>query len=185
MTKNHGLSKGKKIHNFTVVRLLPPDMKVCINRRHRVRVRCICGNELNIPTYYLFRKQPEPKKHCGCLNKSLRTIYKAEYHIWQMMRRRCHDPKNIAYSDYGGRGIIVCEEWRPLETGFEKFLAFVGPRPSAKYSIERIDNDVGYMPYHPVTGEVQVKWATMKEQRANQRPYRYKSRASKSKDAAE
>ncbi len=38
------------------------------------------------------------------------------YISWLMMRQRCNNPKNPDYSNYGGRGILVCERWgRPQE----------------------------------------------------------------------
>ena len=93
------------------------------------------------------------------------------------MNVRCADPSHMAYKSYGGRGIKVCDAWNKLnpdgtknEKGFENWLNFMGPAPTPQHSIDRVDNDVGYMPYHPVTGKVQVRWATAKEQRANQRP---------------
>jgi hypothetical protein len=75
------------------------------------------------------------------------------------MLQRCNNPRQPAYSDYGGRGIKVCDRW---QESFENFLSDMGPRPSDEHSIERIDNDKGYEPTN-------CRWATAKEQRANQR----------------
>src|SRR5436190_271390 len=35
-----------------------------------------------------------------------------EYAAWQRMRRRCHDPENKDYPEYGAMGITVCPEWQ-------------------------------------------------------------------------
>lgn len=43
---------------------------------------------------------------------------------------------------------------------FPAFLAFVGPRPSPAHSIDRIDNDGGYVPGN-------VRWADKSEQALN------------------
>lgn len=75
------------------------------------------------------------------------------------MNARCHKPHHPSYRWYGARGISVCEEWR---TSFPSFLKHVGPRPSSRHSIERINNHVGYEPGN-------VKWATKEEQMRNQR----------------
>jgi hypothetical protein len=61
------------------------------------------------------------------------------------MLRRCHNEKDPYYADYGGRGIVVADEWRG-RGGFEAFYAHVGPRPGPKYHIDRRDNDRGYAP---------------------------------------
>ncbi len=78
---------------------------------------------------------------------------------WQGMISRCYTLTNRAYKHYGGRGIAVCAAWRE---SFEAFFAHIGPRPSAKHSIDRIDNDKGYEPGN-------VRWATTFEQSRNRR----------------
>jgi hypothetical protein len=96
-----------------------------------------------------------------------------------MMHERTENPKHVSYKHYGARGIRVCPEWNkssPDGLGFERFLEFIGPAPSDGHSVDRVDNDCGYQPYHPTkknpdgTPQRQVRWATKKEQRANQRP---------------
>lgn len=172
----HTPQAGFKSGKLTVIQRVADDTKTkSPNLKVRVRVECECGSRLTIPFYYLIRKQPTPKTSCGmCGEKSLRTLYETTHRCWYMMNVRCSDPRHMAYEYYGGRGIKVCDEWswdNPL--GFENFLKFIGPRPSLQVSIDRVDNNVGYMPFHPETGERQVRWATAKQQRANQRPYNY------------
>jgi hypothetical protein len=75
------------------------------------------------------------------------------------MIARCHNPNHPAYSSYGGRGITVCDAW---STDFKRFLADVGPRPSPRHSLERINNEDGYRPEN-------VRWAESKEQVRNRR----------------
>lgn len=69
--------------------------------------------------------------------------YTPEYRAWQTMRHRCTSPSNPAYPRYGGRGITICDRWLNSP---QNFLADMGPRPSPKHEIDRIDNDKGYSP---------------------------------------
>jgi len=80
------------------------------------------------------------------------------------MCSRCTNPKARSYSEYGGRGITVVQEWRG-PGGFERFIAHIGPRPSRQHSIDRRDNERGYEPGN-------VRWATAFEQNRNRRDNR-------------
>jgi hypothetical protein len=84
----------------------------------------------------------------------------AAYSRWRNMLSRCENPNVPAYKNYGGRGIKVCEPWHE----FKNFLADMGEPPPG-LTLERIDNDGNYEPGN-------CRWATYKEQRANQRAYR-------------
>jgi hypothetical protein len=80
-----------------------------------------------------------------------------EYAAWTTMKSRCYNSNNKRYDMYGGRGILVCDEWLH---NYSAFLAYVGRKPSPEYTLDRIDNDKGYEPGN-------VRWATPKEQNGN------------------
>lgn len=88
--------------------------------------------------------------------------YTAEHRAWKSMKDRCLNPNDKRYADYGGRGIGVCERWR---ASFEAFYKDVGPKPDPTLTLDRINNDGNYEPGN-------VRWATWREQRLNQRPRR-------------
>lgn len=73
---------------------------------------------------------------------------------------RCYNPKAINWEYYGGRGIKVHPSWRQ---SFQAFIADVGRAPSDRHTIDRVETDGNYEPGN-------VRWATAKEQRGNQRP---------------
>ena len=66
-----------------------------------------------------------------------------EYYAWNGMKRRCFNPNHKAYSNYGDRGITVCDRW----LNFENFFADMGLKPTPKHSLDRIDNDSDYNKY--------------------------------------
>lgn len=85
--------------------------------------------------------------------KNLTPIYAA----WLAMRQRCSNPRNPKYSDYGGRGIRVCDRWNV----FENFLADMGERPEGM-TLDRINNDGNYEPGN-------CRWADRLTQQGNTR----------------
>lgn len=81
------------------------------------------------------------------------------YRCWEQMRKRCYSVNSEHFPDYGGRGIVVCDRWRD---DFEAFLSDMGPRPSRRHSIDRIDVNGNYDPGN-------CRWATASEQNRNKR----------------
>lgn len=81
------------------------------------------------------------------------------YGCWENMIQRSTNPNATGYENYGGRGISVFPLWK---ISFKEFINHIGPRPSKKHSIDRINNDGNYEPGN-------VRWATNTEQSANKR----------------
>ena len=65
------------------------------------------------------------------------------YHSWQNMKSRCTNPNDIGYHRYGGRGIIICNEWLDFES-FKIWAMDNGYMPGL--TVDRIDNDGCYCP---------------------------------------
>lgn len=65
------------------------------------------------------------------------SIHKA----WDNMKSRCRLQSNPKYRRYGGRGVVVCKRW--VES-FGAFASDMGPKPTSRHSIDRINNDGHY-----------------------------------------
>lgn len=104
-------------------------------------------------------------KSCGCYHndywREQRTTHglskTSVYNAWSNMKRRCLNPRHPQYSEYGGRGITVSDEW----LSFDSFFADMG-HPPAGTSLDRIDNNKGY-------SKENCRWATKHQQVRNTR----------------
>ena len=86
------------------------------------------------------------------------------YHIWTGILRRCRNPNDISFPNYGGRGITV--EWKSFEEfAKDMYVLYVwhvmiyGQKDTL---IERKDNDGNY-------SKANCKWSTIHEQTCNRR----------------
>lgn len=76
----------------------------------------------------------------GCTRHGRPTT---EWLSWKSMKARCFNKRNKSFKYYGGRGISVCKEWLG-DSGFANFLRDLGKKPTARHSLGRINNDLGY-----------------------------------------
>jgi DNA-directed RNA polymerase subunit RPC12/RpoP len=105
------------------------------------RCACDCGNESIVRGDVLRRGTTES---CGC-GKGLKHGYhkKRWYSSYKAMMERCYLPSNENFKRYGGKGIIVCDEWHDINK-FAEWVETSGYVPGL--TIDRIDPLGNYEP---------------------------------------
>lgn len=136
-------------------------------RQSRWLCRCQCGTEKVIQSNHLKSKEV---RSCGCLLKDFLKENPPHmkhgetntrlFNIYHQMKRRCYDTTHINYKNYGGRGILICDEWINDYTVFAEWARSNGY--SDDLTLDRRDNSRGYSPDN-------CRFATITQQNRNKR----------------
>lgn len=128
--------------------------RVSSDRYTKWHCKCDCGNECDVLASNLKNGHTQS---CGCLQTETRKTNRLEhgyrhtriYTVWSKIKGRCFNTKDPRYSSYGGRGIVMCDEWKDNPAAFIEWAYANGYDENAKYgetTIDRIDNNKGYSP---------------------------------------
>lgn len=118
--------------------------------------RCTCGTDKLVRTDKL---KSGHTKSCGCWAREVTEASRKPKQDkqprervpldkqqlrrrWYSMHRRCSNPKDPHWKNYGGRGITVCERWSSFEAFYEDMKHVFKPH----LQLERVDNSKGYSP---------------------------------------
>lgn len=148
---------GAKRGHVTVVRCIGKDK----HHTYSWECRCDCGKVCVKSSNVLQRGVEYCSNACQLRKTNLKhgASYTREYRAWVSAKSRCFTPSHKNYPTYGARGIKMCEEW---VNDFQAFFDHVGPAPTDKHTLDRIDCDGNYEPGN-------VRWATQQEQNNNRR----------------
>lgn len=160
---------GRHFGRWTVIGLASHGVATGSGKRKPVEwlCRCACGTERRISTSTL---NSGKTSSCGCaVGDRSRTHGLSKhplYDTWSGIRRRVTIENSKAYGRYGGRGLTLEPDWLDSPSSFiSDVLLMIGPKPSDAHSIDRVDNDLGY-----VRGN--LRWALACEQNLNKRSNR-------------
>ena len=154
------VNAGERHGRLTVIQEAKPRIRPCGRKRRMVTCTCDCGTTRVVRLSHL---RSGSSTSCGCTRDETFTGFKhgycstPTYSSWHEMLRRCREPQNKNYVNYGGRGIAVCARW----VKFENFLEDMGERPDGR-TLDRLDNNGNYEPDN-------CRWATWPEQQRNKR----------------
>lgn len=138
------------------------------------KCKCECGNITSVRGSHL---ADGSTTSCGCYQKELSSKKIKElttkhdlsnsrlYKVYKSIKSRCYYKNQPAYTNYGGRGIKMCDEWKNDFMAFHDWAYSNGYDENAelmKCTIDRIDNDGNYEPSN-------CRWVSMKEQSLNKR----------------
>ena len=90
--------------------------------------------------------------------------YHPLYSILRNIKSRCYNANNPSYKDYGGRGIIVCDEWKNNVNAFYNWAITNGYKKGL--TLDRKNNNGNYEPSN-------CQWATRFQQANNKRSNHY------------
>lgn len=143
---------------------------------------CDCGNKCNRIVAELRRRNSHS---CGCLGVEHLKDMAAKnithgmtgsrlLGCYKSMMSRCYRKKDIHFNAYGGRGIIVCDEWKTNKQLFIDWALNHGY--SDDLTIERIDVNGNYEPQNctwiPMIEQYKNKQSNCKKKSPLPEPYK-------------
>lgn len=140
---------NQKINSLIFLREVSPAHLPSGQTRRRALFQCECGKEFEAMIDSVKRgkivsckcKQSTRGRENNLLHGLTDTTI---YRLWQNMKTRCYNPKTWNFNNYGGRGIIICDEWKNDFMVFHDWCVSNGHQKGLQ--IDRVNNDGNYEP---------------------------------------
>ena len=171
MTKAQKEFIGKKFGRLTVISLNEEKIKEEKGKNNKTRIYynclCDCGNTTIVEKG---RLKNGNTKSCGCFHHEVVSKMfithgdsrngknKRLYSIYKNMKNRCYNKNGQDYNYYGGKGVIICDEWINDYMNFKNWALKNGY--SDNLTIDRINVNGNYEPSN-------CRWVDMKTQMNN------------------
>jgi hypothetical protein len=138
---------GEKFNKLTAIRYAGSE---------KWEFECDCGKTIVKKTIDVKRgKIKSCSRVCTTGNPSKHPLYQT----WDGIKKRCYQIEATGYSNYGARGIVMCDSWK---SSFWNFVNDMGNKPFSSSKIERLNNNANYSKDNCV-------WASSKQQAENRR----------------
>jgi hypothetical protein len=162
------INPGNTINGLVFIKELKPYIMPSRSMRTGL-FKCKCGTEFSV---IIASVMSGNTSSCGCYGIESRSKrFKKHglrnhelYGVWSSIKTRCYNKKRSDYKYYGGRGIILSDEFHDFKIWFDyvRQLPMYSSRKKLNLTIDRINNDLNYERNN-------LRWATKKQQSQNQK----------------
>lgn len=126
MAKAIEIKEGDRFGRWTIIKQAPEHRQPNGKLVRMFSCLCDCGNKADVTLLTLRNGR---SVSCGCYMKEVNgkrlsetftthgntprgeNEYKSLFFVWNTIKQRCYNEKVKKYSNYGAKGIKVCDEW--------------------------------------------------------------------------
>lgn len=142
------INKGQRFNMLVILEECERFIQPSGQKQRGFLCLCDCGKQCKVRLSHLTNNRV---RSCGCLLGDKHNQRNTKlYNTWRAMKGRCYYKNNNRYHRYGGRGIIVCDEWKNSFSKFMDWALSIGYSMEnsnrLNLQIDRIDNDKNYEP---------------------------------------